>query len=642
MNLVKRSFGAVDPALVTALETMADQGLLQSMDLHLGRQLLEWHGQADMAEPLLVSSVLLSWSLARGQVCLPLQHCPLMDFRPWWPTATGWQQLAGLPLVWSVHSDQTQPAAEVPGWLGQPLVLEWRQQRPVRLYLARYFFYQQGVAASIRQRLLPQAVDARQLSGLLQQLFPPAASASTDLLAEPVVDWQAVAAASACLQGFCVITGGPGTGKTTTVTRLLCALLGLNPGLGIALAAPTGKAAARMLESIRQTRQREKLPGAERIPDESFTLHRLLGWTPNGFRYGPERPLPWDCVVVDEASMVDLAMMHQLLSALAPGARLILLGDKDQLASVEAGSVLADMCRSGDTPGPSPAFAAQLQDLLGYDLTPWTTAALAPMQNAVAQLRVSRRFDANSGIGQLATAVNHGDVRSALEAFKRSGDIQFDSQYLTDAPGNALLPWQQALLDGYRAYGQALQTEQSPAELLKLFGRFRVLVALRQGAYGVEQVNRQIEELLSRAGWLKRSRLSPWYHGRPVMITRNDYDLGLFNGDIGILMNMANGDHRVVFESSEGEIRQFLPSRLPAHETSFAMTVHKSQGSEFDSVQLVLPPQWQAVITRELVYTAITRAKSRFRLLASPECWQKALSSRVERASGLTDILWSQ
>lgn len=648
---------------------------LRSIDVQLARQLLQWEQQAaasmvSVADSsrlthLFVQGLMLSWALGRGQVCLPLQHCPLPELRSWWPQASDYDD--SIRCIWTADASA---ADTVNGWKGQPLVLERQSGKPVRLYLARYYFYQQSVERAIRARIgggsangmaIPAAAGAgpgstesilsgAQMTALAQSLrllFPRSENTPAQVNAEP--DWQALAAATACLQQFCVITGGPGTGKTTTVTRLLCALLGLQPGLSIALAAPTGKAAARMLESVRQSRSSRDLPCAERIPDESFTLHRLLGWSPGGFRYGPDRPLPYDCVVVDEASMVDLAMMQQLLSALAPQARLILLGDKDQLASVEAGSVLADLCNSGGGYGLTAAFAARLQQLLGDDLSAWISDDISPMQNAVAQLRFSRRFDAGSGIGQLAAAVNRGDSRGGLACFDQFADIQLDSCYKlpADRPRRALLPWQQQVVAGYRDYCQQLQSGDAKMDsaaaraILQAFGRFRVLVAVRQGSQGAELINSRIEDLLSATGGLQRQSGSPWYIGRPVMVTRNDYDLGLFNGDIGILLPDPQGEPRVAFETSHGDIRYYLPGRLPGHETSFAMTVHKSQGSEFSRVMLLLPECWQPVVTRELIYTAITRARDHFYLLGSSDCWQRGVTTRVERASGLCDALWS-
>ena len=672
-------------ALETELRTLVEAQKLREIDLQLGRQILAYesrsgslhNSQADVNEGaggatadaqagVFLASSLVSLVLGRGQVCLPLTHCPVPELAHRWLSTSQWvERLRQCRCVW-VNSTDTASEQPAQPWQSQPLVLECGPGlKTPRLYLARYYFYQAQVADSIQQRLSHPArqSDPTDVSQTLADLFP----ASSD----GEINWQLVAAATACLQPVCVITGGPGTGKTTTVTRLLTALLSLQPGLRIALAAPTGKAAARMMESIRQARQRDDVPETIRatmagIPDESYTLHRLLGWTPTGFRYNAKHPLAWDCIVVDEASMVDLAMMHQLLQAMPRHARLILLGDKDQLASVEAGSVLADVCNAGADVGPSRAFANQLQTLTGYDLSACVRSDIGAIQNAVAELKVSHRFGADSGIGQLAKAVNTGQISRANSCFEQFPDVQCDwIDSNTPSKNTNLAPWHKGVLTGYRDYCRMLKSSvasntrsddnavsesgirsdtsaASTSAILEAFNRFRVLVATRKGSVGLETVNRDIERLLVQAGLLARDALQPgsWYLGRPVMITRNDYDLGLFNGDIGILVKTGSGQKRVAFMTVDGDVRYVLPSRLPSHETAFAMTVHKSQGSEFNRVQLLLPERWQGVVTRELIYTAITRSREHFYLMSGRECWQRGLGNRVERASGLRDALW--
>ncbi|MFK4754098.1 exodeoxyribonuclease V subunit alpha [Oceanobacter antarcticus] len=631
-------------SLSPLLARLRDSGRLREIDQQLSRQLLEYEGQCppEQAQALYLAAALVSVVLGRGQVCLPLDHAPLPELAASWPVIEHWRDwLRSCQGCWWCPCDDETLVADA--YQGQPLVLEQRQAagKPVlRVYLARYFFYQSGLEQQIKGRLdlsAEQSVQQPDLRQALTTLFPRQLDGQHD--------WQAMAATTACLQHFSVITGGPGTGKTTTVTRLLSALLTLQPSLRIALAAPTGKAAARMTESIRAAKLRGGIAMAERIPDVSFTLHRLLGWHPGGFRFGPQRHLPYDCVVVDESSMIDLAMMYQLLSALAPTARLVLLGDKDQLASVEAGSVLADLCDAGAVHWPDTDFGQQVESLCGYNPALGRPDSVAddthhPMVNAVVQLQISHRFDANSGIGQLAAATNCGDVAAALNMFPRYDDIELLLHPLdASEPVSGSQPWQDVLIEGYRHYCEAVAAADSQ-RMLAAFNDFQVLVATRQGPFGVELINARIEELLTRAGLLKRTFDSLWYPGRPVLVTRNDYDLGLFNGDVGVTVADASGALRVVFQTADGGVRQLLPSRLPSHETSFAMTVHKSQGSEFRAVQLLLPPVWQAVITRELVYTAITRAREHFVLLTSQSCWQQGLASRVERASGLRDALW--
>lgn len=618
-----------------------EKNWLRPIDVQLAQQLASYAGVTQGTSGVVTASheallwVLLSQALARGQVCLRVREIQpdtlptewLAQLPTGFPNAQQWlAHLSSLVLVWDSNSDQA--------WASQPLVLDHD-----RLYFARYYWYEQGVFQHIQQRMKATA-DTSLTAQVFANLFTP----------QEQTDWQAIAAATACLQSFTVITGGPGTGKTTTVIKLLSALLSQHPNLSIALAAPTGKAAARMTESIRLGKQREAIAYADAIPEQSFTLHRLLGWHPHGFRYHQGHRLPYDCVVVDEASMIDLPMMHHLLQALASDARLILLGDQDQLASVEAGSVLADLCDAGQVHYPSVPFAKQLHALTGYDALAHvdgnpSSAAPVPIQDAVAQLRVSYRFSATSGIGQLARAVNQGDVVSSHACWAAFPDIDFFAHDAAESRQQGrLLQWQTQVIDGYRSYCQCVGRD-SAEQVLDAFQQFQVLVAVRQGALGVETINEQIERLLRQQGLLQGGGL--FYPGRAIMITENDYDMGLFNGDVGVVMSTDEG-LRVAFYRSDGHesnadrVRYVLPSRLPAHETAFAMTVHKSQGSEFDRVLLLLPERWQGVITRELIYTAITRAKHSFAVISSLTCWQQGLTTRVERASGLREKLWKQ
>jgi exodeoxyribonuclease V alpha subunit len=540
-----------------------------------------------------------------------------------------------------------------------------------RLYFSRYWFYQQQVFYSISARLTEQKTTVNnELSATLQVLFP-----ETDT-ARP--NWQMLAAANACLNRFSVITGGPGTGKTTTVTRLLAALISQQPNLRIALAAPTGKAAARLIESILAAKAKlaQTFPLAEKIPITSFTLHRLLGWRPSGYSYHHKKTLPYDLVIIDEASMVDLPMMSQLMEALGENTRLILLGDKDQLASVEAGSVLGDLCDSGvmvngyHAHGLEGERAKQLETLCGFPqdyLTPYVDANAPLMANSLTQLRVSHRFTSDSGIGKLATALNAGQLRQVQQSFQQYEDINFYanlaapySKETANETRDAEYAWQQQVINGYSHYLNAIEQNASPYDVLQLFNEFQLLCALRQGSSGLHALNERVQKLLQSRGLLSidssaaSMEQNRWYVGRPVMISRNDYELNLFNGDIGIAMMVAGQygrqELRVCFVAADSSakpdvsisnVRQLLPTRLPDHETAFAMTVHKSQGSEFSDVALVLPEKHSPVISRELIYTAITRAKKSFSLYANDEVLAAGVNSQIERASGLRDLLFT-
>ena len=438
------------------------------------------------------------------------------------------------------------------------------------------------------------------------------------------------------LRRLCVISGGPGTGKTTTVVRILALLLGQRADLRIALAAPTGKAAARMEEAVRAAKARTPLADAvrERIPDEASTLHRLLGARPGRarFRHDAERPLPLDALVVDEASMIDLALMAKLVAALPPRARLVVLGDRDQLASVEAGAVLGDLC--GDVPGFSDGFRRHVERITG-DRLPAGHASASPLADAVVLLTRSHRFAAGSAIGRLAAAVNRGDAATVQAVL---GDAR--SEGLGWRKGESATAHAAGAVAAYAPYLAQVQSGAALADAFAAFRRFRVLCAHRRGPWGVETMNRLVEEELRRRMLVEAG--TAWYLGRPVLVTQNDYALGLYNGDVGLAVPDPDEDGRlrVAFEVEGGGVRLLMPSRLPAHEPVWAMTVHKSQGSEFDRVLLVLPDEDSPLMTRELVYTAITRARDGVEIAGDDTILLAAVERRLVRSSGLRDALW--
>ena len=496
-------------------------------------------------------------------------------------------------------------------------------------------------------QVLLQATRAEQLSSL-DLLVPQAVC----------VNWQKVAAAIALTKRFAVISGGPGTGKTTTVTKLLAALIEQSQHAGttptIKLVAPTGKAAARLTESIGKAV--DQLPVSlelkAAIPTESSTLHRLLGTLPNSaeFRHNQANPLHLDILVVDEASMVDLPMMYKVIDALPKHARLILLGDKDQLASVEAGAVLGDIC-SFSQYGYSSVQGELIAQLSGYTsvskLSPQGSSQKGTrIGDSLCMLQKSYRFDARSGIGQLAKAVNSGSAYQLDSVWQRGfSDIE---QYPLDMQNyNQLI---QTMVAQYSHYLKRLaKREKSPGSGqletitqqakagLDSFARSRLLCAVREGDFGVTGLNQRIERAL-----VARNRIQTqdelWYHGRPVMITRNDHALGLYNGDIGICIfddSLADPRLKVFFELPDGSVKSVLPSRVPEHQTAYAMTVHKSQGSEFEFTVMILPKDFSPILTRELIYTGITRAKKRLALYAQPEVVKRGIKVMTERASGL-------
>lgn len=612
--------------MIALLEQAQALGVLRPLDLQFARVV----AAADQPD-ILLAAACLSAEAGAGHVCLMLEQLlpeNLFDGRQPELAQAVWLA-AGQPNLTKWQQRLSASAAVGDGSTAMPMVLQ--QQR---LYLQRMWQNEGEVAEFISGDSLHQAVEEAELRTILDQLFGEASD-------EP--DWQKIAAAVAATRRIAVISGGPGTGKTTTVAKLLAALVQLAEGrrLRIQLAAPTGKAAARLTESLGSAGRQLALTPEQRalFPTEASTLHRLLGAQPNSqrMRYHRGNPLHLDVLVVDEASMVDLPMMARLIAALPAKARVIFLGDRDQLASVEAGAVLGDICRFAEQ-GYSVARAEQLSRLTGCLLQGQSAEAEAAVRDSLCLLRKSYRFDANSGIGQLAFAVNAGDGKKA--AWALGGNF-------SDVTGYPLAETQdyQALLDacvaGYRDYLRQVATGADAVTILAAFGQFQVLCALREGPFGIAGLNERIETGLQRAGLIQRKpgTAGRWYPGRPVMIGRNDSALGLFNGDIGIALRDESGELRVHFQLPDGSIKSVQPSRLPAHETAYAMTVHKSQGSEFDHTVLVLPNHFLPVLTRELVYTAITRARKQLSLYATEAVLLRAIRTPTQRRSGLAERL---
>lgn len=642
-------------ALLRLLDRWVSGGWLRPLDRAFAVFLLrEAEAAGESISPLLLlTAALLSHQNGRGHVCLDLSlvlddpdgtlALPPENTQAWLSPLRPSVVLAGVTSEqW--HAALLQLLLVGNGQGNTPLV-----QDDTRVYLRRYWQYEQDIATAITRRTVQVAAlpDAALLREILDALF-----VGNRKNTEP--DWQKIACALAVRSAFSVITGGPGTGKTTTVVRLLAALQSLalqenGSALRIRLAAPTGKAAARLNASItgqiEQLRHHSGQPAVvcDAIVAEGVcTLHRLLGSLPDSrhFRHHAGNPLPVDVVVVDEASMIDVEMMARLLDAMPPHARLVLLGDKDQLASVEAGAVLGQLCLHAAEARYSAATAGWLATVTGEQVAaPYVSDNGHAIDQSIAMLRYSHRFGEHSGIGRLARAVNAGDVAAARSCLAASsGDIVHLRLHGTSNDG-----LDELLVNGYRDYLQCARDippcndrqvlDRWALEVLQAHGCFQLLCALRAGEAGVENLNRRTSDCLQRAGLIDARR--EWYAGRPVIVMRNDYSLGLMNGDIGIVLPHPAG-LRVAFPAGDGTVRWILPARLADVETVFAMTVHKAQGSEFGHAVLLLPEQASPVLTRELLYTAITRAAERFTLVDhSDESLSVCIARRVQRVSGM-------
>lgn len=611
-----------------SLSHLLDQALelkwLRALDVQFARMVATEDNPA-----LMLAAALLSHDAGEGHVCLPLSRLRAEDlFSGRAPElACALLAAAGNPQDWSSVL------------LRSPAVSSDDSPTPVklidnRLYLNRMWRNEQQVADFFGTHNHAILRDEEQVRAILDTLFG----------VKPETDWQKVAAAVALTRRISVISGGPGTGKTTTVAKLLVALVQLagDKPVRIQLTAPTGKAAARLTESLGRSLRALPLDESDkkRLPEEACTLHRLLGAQRHSqtFRYHAGNRLHLDVLVVDEASMVDLPMMSRLISALPNHTQVIFLGDRDQLASVEAGAVLGDICHYVNQ-GYSAGRAFQLQQLTGCEVPFADAVREGALADALCLLRKSYRFDNHSGIGQLARAVNSSDTKS-MTAILASGYQDLTWQNLRETADYTQMIGD--MVTGYRDYLRLVKDLTNPEEIIRAFERYQVLCALRSGPFGVAGLNERIERALASAHLitLPTKSASRWYHGRPVMIARNEGSLGLFNGDIGIALQYQEG-LRVWFPMPDGSVKSFQPARLPQHDTAWAMTVHKSQGSEFDHAALVLPNQFTPVLTRELVYTAITRAKKHLSLYTDKQLLYKAVATGTERRSGLMAIFSS-
>lgn len=627
--------------------------------------------------------VALSASLRDGHSCLPLDA--VANKRLFVDLVR--QQISQAPFD---LAEQEQPAINN-GFLFQStavltalleqLSLGEDAQQPIvfnngRLYLRRYYQFEQELkqAVAARRTIKPMSEPQAQkqvslIKDIIAKLFPDSVNSDSDASITEDIDWQALAVANAINKDFAIIAGGPGTGKTYTVTKLLAALLMLSLNTKgdestprISLVAPTGKAAQRLSESIINAVQgfRGDIDDdvLDLIPESAQTLHRLLGVIPEqvNFRHNQDNLLAVDILLIDEVSMVDLPMMTRIFRALPAHTKVILLGDADQLPSVAVGSVLADFA-----PRPHPGFSdtnhQYLTQVTGFeslakqaDDTELTEQSAGKnseqclkhysVADCVTFLMKSRRFDGKGGIGRIANYVINGQYRESWQLLKESSEvtsnaIDSEQKQLTLLNGS-VEAWLAPLVSQYY---QPLSECKNIADAFDLLAKFRILSSTRKGPQGVENLNALVIEILRNKKAIPYKNFaasSDLYPTQPIMISENDYRLGVYNGDIGLLWRNSQGHLMAVFENASGEYDWIMPSRLPKFETVYAMTIHKTQGSEFDHVAMVLPEQKDnKLLSRELLYTGITRAKSKLSIASAEGIWQSGVSQQVIRYSGL-------
>ncbi|WP_395496533.1 exodeoxyribonuclease V subunit alpha [Arsenophonus endosymbiont of Lipoptena cervi] len=614
--------------MISLLKKAINLNLFHSLDVQLAIRLVK-----DENPLLLLIFSLLSAATRIGHVCLfidKLQPDYLFFGNHIEISLALWEK-SGSPNVDKIYYELKKCNAvyDLHNASIKPLVLSGN-----KLYFQRMWF-DEGLVANFFSNNLIKIIDEERLKITLTRFFEPS----------NIINWQKIAVALAVTSRIAIISGGPGTGKTTTVARLLATLVALSDKkLIIKLVAPTGKAATRLTKSLNSTLLKLNLSNTEKeiIPYKAQTIHRLLGAQIDNesLRYNEENLLSLDVLIIDEASMISLSIMAKLIKALPDNSHIILLGDSDQLASVEAGAVFHDLC-SFSKYGYSYERVKQLSKITNYDLSNFISNNGPEIKDRICLLHTSYRFDTKSQIGLFATAVkqcNMNYINKLLTKSANGAEVTFNHLGSSDQYAQLLFD----IVKNYSYYFNMIYINYDPEEILTAFNSYRLLVALREGPYGVMGLNYQLEYVLYHNGIIKYKDHS-WYknyEGRPIMILENDSSLNLFNGDIGIILRDGQRDLKAFFQLPNGITKKISLSRLPKHETTFAMTVHKSQGSEFEHVALVLPPIFSSIISKELIYTAITRAKNQLTIYSDINVLIKGLCTSTERFSGLTERLF--
>ncbi len=604
--------------ILDKLEAVLEGGFIEPVDLEFARFLKRLDPNAP--DILILAGCLASHAVSQSNTCIDIDTLITPDDNP---------------ALWAFDILQETPAEELKKNLAaSPLVAGPGAQKPAplvledghRLYLQRYHHHETVLSKTLsrlaRRDYALNSAQTKAVQQVLTHFFPD----------HNRCDHQRVAACTAVIKGLCVVSGGPGTGKTTTVAAILAALKAAHGQIPIALAAPTGKAATRLRQSIESVLMAKDLSMNTNSPFlETFTLHRLLGADGRGrFRYGPGRHLSFEAVIVDEASMVDLPLMARLASGLPPEARLILLGDKDQLSSVEAGNVLNDICSITSRYHYSQDHARKIMSISG-DILEQTQDSGLPLRDCIVELKKNFRFGSSSAISALASAICKGEEERALEIITSADPSQTRLLQPKDTPLAVVLA--RSASSHFLPCLKGKTAEDAISRLHK----FRILCAHKDGPFGTSLINRSICAHLIKRPWETGTLF--FFKGQPLIVLKNSYRYSIFNGDMCVLWPDENGRLKAWFEMPDGELRTLPLSSLPEKETAFAITVHKSQGSEFDHILVVLPNENSPLLSRQLLYTAVTRAKNTVEIWGTTAAFKKAVQKKTRRLTGLKEKL---